>query len=148
MKKSINIVLAISVIGLLLSFNNFSYKMGGEPWTKEQLLQPADLAATLKNTKIKQPVVINIGPAGNIKNSVLFGSTQEKENLDALKNFLNKLPKNTDIVLYCGCCPFEHCPNIRPAFELLNQMNFTNHKLLNLSHNLKTDWIDKGYPMN
>jgi len=50
-------------------------------------------------------------------------------------------------VIYCGCCPFEHCPNVRPAFQLLNEMKFTNQKLLNLSTNLKTDWIDKGYPV-
>jgi thiosulfate/3-mercaptopyruvate sulfurtransferase len=25
-------------------------------------------------------------------------------------------------------------------------MKFTNYKLLNLSHNVKTDWLDKGYP--
>ncbi len=68
-------------------------------------------------------------------------------NLLKWKNELQKLPRNTDIVIYCGCCPFEHCPNIRPAFKLLNDMGFTNQKLLNLSHNLKADWIDKGYPI-
>jgi hypothetical protein len=26
-------------------------------------------------------------------------------------------------------------------------MGFTHPRLLNLSHNLKADWIDKGYPM-
>ena len=57
---------------------------------------------------------------------------------------LNKLDKNTEIVLVCGCCPFEHCPNIRPSFELMTEMKFTNQKLLNLSHNLKVDWINKG----
>ena len=25
---------------------------------------------------------------------------------------------------------------------------FNNHKLLNLPHNIKMDWIDKGYPTN
>jgi thiosulfate/3-mercaptopyruvate sulfurtransferase len=35
-------------------------------------------------------------------------------------------------------------PNIRPAFKLLTEMEFTHFKLLNLPHNLKTDWIDRG----
>jgi len=26
-------------------------------------------------------------------------------------------------------------------------MKFTNYYLLNLPHNLKQDWIDKGYPV-
>jgi hypothetical protein len=36
---------------------------------------------------------------------------------------------------------------VRPAFKLLNDLQFTNAKLLDLSHNLKADWIDKGYPV-
>jgi hypothetical protein len=60
---------------------------------------------------------------------------------------LSTLPKDANIVIYCGCCPFVKCPNIRPAFTLLNKMGFKKHKLLNLSHNVKTDWIDKGYPV-
>ena len=43
--------------------------------------------------------------------------------------------------------PYKNCPNVRPAFTLLNEMKFTNHKLLDLPANLKVDWIDKGYPM-
>ena len=126
----------------------FAFKMLNEPWTKEQILQPETLAATMQNAKAKQPIIINIGPAGSIKTSVSFGSTQDKESLDSLQHFLQKIPKNTEVVLYCGCCPFEHCPNIRPAFTLIKQMKFTNPKLLNLSHNLKVDWIDKGFPMS
>jgi hypothetical protein len=76
-----------------------------------------------------------------------IGPAHEKTNLDRLKQELENLPRNADIVIYCGCCPFEHCPNIRPAFRLLNEMKFTNQKLLNIPHNIKTDWMDKGYPV-
>ena len=75
-----------------------------------------------------------------------MGPAHEKENLEKLKRQLIPLPKDADIVIYCGCCPFEHCPNIRPAFSLLNEMKFSNARLLNLEHNIKTDWISKGYP--
>jgi hypothetical protein len=51
------------------------------------------------------------------------------------------------VVIYCGCCPFAKCPNVRPAFSTLLGMGFKNPRLLNLSHNLKADWIDKGYPL-
>jgi alkanesulfonate monooxygenase len=40
----------------------------------------------------------------------------------------------------------DRCPNIRPAFSLLNEMKFTHAHLLNLEHNIKTDWVAKGYP--
>lgn len=117
-----------------------------EPWTASQLLAPADLAAIIKDPKRKQPIIICVGPGALIRGSIDMGPAQEKENLDKLKRELGKLPKDADVVIYCGCCPFDHCPNIRPAFRLLNEMKFTNAHLLNLEHNLKTDWIAKGYP--
>jgi thiosulfate/3-mercaptopyruvate sulfurtransferase len=51
------------------------------------------------------------------------------------------------VVIYCGCCPFSRCPNVRPAFELLKEMKFTMPRLLNLPHSLNDDWVSKGYPM-
>lgn len=120
----------------------------GEPWSASQLLSPADLAKTLNNQKIPHPVIYSIGPQAVIKESIDIGSTRDKANLEKLKNNVAKLPKEANIVIYCGCCPFGNCPNIRPAFELLNKMGFKNHKLLNLTQNIKVDWIDKDYPVN
>jgi thiosulfate/3-mercaptopyruvate sulfurtransferase len=119
-----------------------------EPWKPEQLMEPAELAAIINNSAATKPMVINIGPAGAIKGSIKTGAAKEKEHLNKLKTILSKESKNNAIVIYCGCCPFDKCPNIRPAFTLLNKMKFTKHKLLNLAKNLKVDWIDKGYPMN
>jgi hypothetical protein len=119
-----------------------------DPWKPDQLLTPADLAGTINNKNALQPVIYSIGPSAYIKGSIDIGNTKEKENLDKFKEQVSKLPKNAAIVIYCGCCPFEHCPNIRPAFNLLTKMNFTNYKLLNLEHNIKIDWINKGYPRN
>ncbi len=117
-----------------------------EPWTSKQLMAPADLAAVISNPSAKKPVIICIGPGALIKGSINIGPTKEKENLEKFKKELSGLRKDADIVIYCGCCPFEHCPNIRPAFTLLNEMKFTNSHLLNLEHNLGTDWVAKGYP--
>jgi hypothetical protein len=119
-----------------------------EPWTQQQLLEPADLAKIMNNTKMTQPLVYCIGPQAIIKNSIDIGSVAVSANLKGLEQQLAKLPKDANIVIYCGCCPFNVCPNIRPAFKLLNDMGFKNQKLLNLPHNLKVDWIDHGYPMN
>lgn len=81
-----------------------------------------------------------------IPNSTDLGAASETENLTKLKKELTNLPKDTAIVIYCGCCPFTRCPNIRPAIALLKDMNFTNFHLLNLPVSIKADWIDKGYP--
>ncbi len=117
-----------------------------EPWTEKQLLAPADLAATMANSKGKQPIIFSVGPGALIKGSRDMGPAHEKEGLEKFRQALMSLPENADIVVYCGCCPFEHCPNIRPAFIILNEMKFSHARLLNLEHNIKTDWVSKGYP--
>ena len=142
------VFLSLALLASSLIFSSFKKQQQEEPWTQEQLLDPADLAKTLDNSKAKQPYVYSIGPGATIKGSIDIGPAQDKKNLNKLKQQLSKLPKDADIVIFCGCCPFQHCPNIRPAFTLLNDMNFTNQKLLSLQHNIKVDWIDKGLPVN
>jgi hypothetical protein len=118
-----------------------------EPWKPGQLLSPETLANEINQQGKKPPVILNVGPAGSIKGSIEIGPTKEKENIEKLKQSIQSLPKDTRIVVYCGCCPFKNCPNIRPAFALLNSMGFTNPQLLSIPKNLKVDWIDHGYPM-
>ncbi len=132
----------------VFSTNQVSAQDQNDPWTPQQLLAPADLAKVLNNPKAPQPIIYSIGMQAIIKNSIDIGPTMRVENMNTLKLKLNKLPKNSQIVIYCGCCPFSRCPNIRPAMALLKSMQFTNYKLLNLPQNVKVDWIDLGYPMS
>ena len=117
-----------------------------ENWTSDQLMQPADLAEKITAGK-DVPVIFSVGPGAPTPKSIDIGMGKEKENVDKLKKELSSLPADTKVVVYCGCCPFDHCPNVRPAISALKEMKFTNYQLLNLSHNIKTDWIDKGYPV-
>ena len=110
-------------------------------------MQPAQLAEALQTNK-DVPVIISVGPGAVIPNSVEMGPARETTNLDKLKAQLSSLNKDSTVVVYCGCCPFEHCPNVRPAINVLKEMKFANYQLLNLPHNIKTDWIDKGYPVS
>lgn len=143
---SLPLLLITSFIAIFAISGFRSYE-GNEPWTAKQLLVPEDLARIINYPAGKQPIIFSIGPDAIIKNSIDIGSVKEKQNLDKLKQELKELSKDASIVIYCGCCPFEHCPNIRPAFKLLNKMKFTNHKLLNLEHNIKIDWLNKNYPV-
>lgn len=118
-----------------------------EPWTEKQLMPPSELATILNDPDSKKPILLSIGFGGGIEGSKELGPATETKGIENLKKELDQLPKDADIVIYCGCCPFKDCPNVRPAFNLLNEMKFTNHKLLNIADNLKVDWIDKGYPM-
>ncbi|ASU32022.1 rhodanese-like domain-containing protein [Mucilaginibacter xinganensis] len=117
------------------------------PWSNSQLLEPADLAANIKAGGTKTPLILNIGAVEDIKGAQHIGAVSNAETLEKLKKTVAALPKNTEIVIYCGCCPFAKCPNIRPAFNELIKAGFTNVKLLNLPTNLKTNWISKGYPL-
>jgi hypothetical protein len=117
------------------------------PWSENQLLEPSELAADIKAGEAKTPVVFNIGAVEDIKGAKHIGAVSNAENLKKLKNAVAALPKNTKLIIYCGCCPFAKCPNIRPAFTELKKLGFTNVKLLNLPTNLKTNWIAFGYPL-
>jgi thiosulfate/3-mercaptopyruvate sulfurtransferase len=143
--KKINYLLAIFT--MLVATTAFIDKQT-EPWRTDQLMEPKDLAAIINDSTAAKPLIISVGPAGLIKAAISIGPVNKKENLSTLKQLLSKESKDKEIVIYCGCCPFQNCPNIRPAFSLLNSMKFTKHKLLDLPHNLKADWIDHGYPMN
>lgn len=114
-------------------------------WTGSQLMKPETLVKIIRaGQKLK---IYNIGVVQNIKGAVNMGAASEKENLKKFAEVLKGIPANTALVVYCGCCPMDKCPNIRPAFQLLNDLKFKNAKLLELPVNVKTDWIDKGYPL-
>jgi hypothetical protein len=146
-KTKIIIISLIAFAYITTAFQSVTAKNEGEPWTKQQLLEPTDLAKTINNTKSAQPMIYCVGPQAVIKNSIDIGSAQVPSNLINFKQQISRLPKNANIVIYCGCCPFDVCPNVRPAVNILKEMKFTNFKLLNLPHNVKVDWIDHGYPV-
>lgn len=148
MKSKILILLLLTVTTSVFAASEFSSQGQNDPWTPQQLLAPADLAKVLNNPKAPQPIIYSIGMQAIIKNSIDVGPAMRAENLNVLKQKLSKLSKDAQIVVYCGCCPFSRCPNVRPAMELLRSMQFTNYKLLNLPQNVKVDWIDLGYPMS
>lgn len=143
MLKIIKLFILLFVLFLGLG----SYAQNPVNWTEKQLIEPADLADAITTEK-DAPVIISIGPGAIIPNSVDVGMVNNAEGLQKLKAQLKTFDKDKKIVIYCGCCPFEHCPNVRPAIDALKEMKFTNYYLLNLPHNIKTDWIDKGYPVS
>ncbi|QDH80370.1 rhodanese-like domain-containing protein [Echinicola soli] len=135
----------IAVLMIIMGIYGFQTK---EPWTASQLVSPYDLNKQMKSDHENNPILLSVGPEAVIKGSVDIGPGQEEKNIDKLISQVEKLDKDQEIIIYCGCCPLQKCPNVRPAFEALNDLDFTNHKLLAILNNIKTDWIDKGYPVN
>jgi len=118
----------------------------GDPWKDSDVVRPEAVA---KN--VATPLLLQVGfdvlyRAAHIAGSVYAGPGSKPEGIEALKKAVAGQPKDREIVLYCGCCPWDKCPNIRPAFSALHDLGFTRVKVMIVPENLKADWIDKGFP--
>lgn len=114
------------------------------------LISPEDLVKVIQSNTEK-PLILNIGPwliyrQAHIPGAEFVGGTSDKEGLERLRARVKSLPHKNAIVLYCGCCPWSHCPNVRPAFKELSAMGFSNVKVLYIADSFGTNWVDKGYP--
>ena len=114
-------------------------------------LQPAEVAK-LAAAKENRPLFLHVGfkklyQQAHIPNSEYFGPATEAEVVERLKARLAKVPKTAPIILYCGCCPWERCPNIKAAWRVLRELGFTNAKAMYVAKDFGADWADKGYPV-
>jgi rhodanese-related sulfurtransferase len=115
-------------------------------------LTPEELVRTLSAPKGAKPLLFQVGShmlyvQAHIPGSEYLGAGNTQEGLQNLRQRASGLPKKTAIVLYCGCCPWGHCPNVNPAYDALQQMGFTNVQVLYMANNFGADWVDKGYPV-
>jgi 3-mercaptopyruvate sulfurtransferase SseA len=110
----------------------------------------------LKNilsNKQKDPLlIIHVGPpvlfkVGHIAGAIAVGQVGDSAGAMQLKQELRQIAKGKKIVLYCGCCPWKNCPNIRPAYAIAHEMGFKNVNVLDLPTNFKLDWEKKGFPV-
>jgi thiosulfate/3-mercaptopyruvate sulfurtransferase len=122
----------------------------GDPWTKAESVEAPNLVKELNDPKTA-PTVVFVGfqrlyTAGHIKSAQFHGSGGNPEGLKEMKAWAATLPKTTNLVIYCGCCPMERCPNVRPAFTALRELGFAKVRVLLLPTSFEVDWADKGYP--
>lgn len=114
-----------------------------------QMLSPEQLNQMLKSPEL---LVLQIGPhsmyqQAHIPGAEYIGPASTPEGLEALRARVKPLPKNKLIVLYCGCCPWERCPNIHPAYKLLRDLGYANAHVLYIANNFGADWANRGYPV-
>jgi thiosulfate/3-mercaptopyruvate sulfurtransferase len=124
-----------------------------DPWTPSETVAAADLVKEIGDSDpAKRPVVACVGfkflyDGGHIPGASFHGPGSKDEGLADLKAWAQSLPKSSNVVLYCGCCPLERCPNLRPAFTALHDAGFARLRVLLLPTNFGTDWAGKGYPV-
>jgi thiosulfate/3-mercaptopyruvate sulfurtransferase len=120
------------------------------PWTPAQTVQAADLVKELAGGS-PAPTVLYVGfqrlyDAGHMRGAQYHGSGSKAEGIAEIQKWADSLSRSTNLVIYCGCCPMEKCPNIRPAFMALRKMGFTNLRVLILPNSFLVDWAEKGLP--
>lgn len=115
---------------------------------KAPLLPPSDLNGRLADVKAGKIAVLHVGPQilwkrERVPGSRWVGEAGKSEGLAAFEAAVKALPADVEVVAYCGCCPTEDCPNVRPARRALAER--AKGSVLDLPTNFRTDWIDKGF---
>jgi hypothetical protein len=120
-----------------------------DPWTKSETLEPAALASLMKGSKTPTVICVAFPVLYHLKHithASFAGPGSKPEGVEMLKKAVADLPKDADLVIYCGCCPMVKCPNIRPSYKALKEMGFTHIRILDIPTNMNTDWYSKDYP--
>ncbi len=147
-EKIIRAGMVITVLWLA-ALSAFAYQASSIP--SSQLINPDELVKVLQSSKGEKPLVIQVGShvlytQAHIPGSEYIGPASSESGLQQLRKRVQSLPRDKFIVIYCGCCPWSHCPNIKPADDALRAMGFTNVKVLYIADNFGANWVDKGYP--
>lgn len=121
-------------------------------WRDGDFIEAKVLAARVGEAKSGKLLILHVGfnvlyRNRRIPHSLFAGPGATPEGLAALRQAVAGKPKTTEIVIYCGCCPWSHCPNMKPAFEALRALGFTRVKALQIETNFSQDWIQLGYPV-
>jgi thiosulfate/3-mercaptopyruvate sulfurtransferase len=114
------------------------------------LIQPAELAAMLKGGP--KPVILQVGfkvmyDEAHIPGALYAGPGSKDDGITVLTEQAASIGKDQEVVIYCGCCPWEHCPNVAAAWRTLKELGFANLKVLYIPKNFGADWVEKGYPV-
>lgn len=122
------------------------------PALTQAQISPQALVRVIQSNQRAKLLVLNVGPRvlyaqSHIPGAEYIGPTNDPRGIEILRNRVKSVAKTKQIILYCGCCPWEHCPNIRPAFAELKKLGFRNVKVLMIANNFGADWADKDYPV-
>jgi len=116
-----------------------------------RLVNSDELVKILQSSKGEKPLMIQVGShvlysQAHIPGSEYIGPASSESGLQQLRQRVQSLPRGKFIIIYCGCCPWSHCPNVKPADDALRALGFTNVKVLYIANNFGADWVEKGYP--
>ena len=151
---------ALTFVVALVSAPAFAQGVSSKPKTETdessnaepKLIQPEELARILQSPKDGRPLIFHVGYRvlylqAHVPHSEYIGPASEPEGIQRLRHRVQALPRTQYIVVYCGCCPWNKCPNVDPAYKELRALGFRNVRLLYIADNFGKSWVDKGYPV-
>lgn len=115
------------------------------------------------NQKLKEnknPIIIFCGDVGNekdkytysfqkIKGALAIGSVNQASWKSNLQKVLAQSKVNQsfskEVIVYCGCCSSDNCPNVEPVILELKRLGFKNVKGLYFSEGYLPEWHGKKY---
>jgi thiosulfate/3-mercaptopyruvate sulfurtransferase len=148
-KKSY-VVFAVTLLALISASAVLAFQATSIP--ASSLINPEELVKVLQSPTGEKPLLIHVGShvmyqQAHIPGSEYIGPASYESGLQQLRQRVQTLPKKKFIVIYCGCCPWNHCPTVKPADDALRALGFTNVKVLYIADNFGANWVDKGYPV-
>lgn len=116
------------------------------------VMQPEELVRIMQSGSSQKPVILYVGPRmmyaqGHVAGAEYVGPVGRPDGMEKLRVRAKTLPHDAFVVIYCGCCPYDHCPNIRPAYQELQKSGFSKVRVLYLAASFGANWADKGYPV-
>jgi thiosulfate/3-mercaptopyruvate sulfurtransferase len=144
------ILLILGTVAIVLASTVLAYQASLIPVS--HLINPDELVKIPQSPKGEKPLLIQVGShvlyqQAHIPGSEYIGPASSESGLQQLRKRVESLSRSKFIVIYCGCCPWSHCPNVKPADDALRAMGFTNVRVLYISDNFGANWVDKGYPV-
>ena len=133
--------------GLVLATGLCLCQEASTAWRQSELIEPSALDKAIRS--ISPPFVICVADSASyrvrhISQAIFAGPGGTPEGIGLLKTAVSVMSKDDNIVIYCGCCPLNKCPNVRPAYHALRQMGFTHVRVLDVM-NMQTEWYRMGY---
>lgn len=123
---------------------------GAQDFAPGSVIEPTQLAALLTQSGEK-PAVICVGfkflyDTAHVPGALYLGPAREAGGLASLEKWAEDIPRNRAVVLYCGCCPWDKCPNVRPAYAALKKKGSAHLMVLHINQDFAKDWVEKGLP--
>jgi thiosulfate/3-mercaptopyruvate sulfurtransferase len=123
------------------------------PGFDKALIQPDELVKELKEPEARRPIVLYVGfdvlyHGAHVPGAIFTGPASTAAGLAALRRAATRIPRDREVVIYCGCCPMTKCPNIHPAYDEMLKLGFRRLRVLDLPGDFAHDWVEKGLPVH